>query len=158
MKQIDDRAGEPIAAQFLLMRPCPFIRRHRFAALESVNISAYHMPTPRTPRIRAHRQPSKLSFISHPSFHRRCNTVYTLIIDPITSRFTSIVPDRSADDAADQATNDGTNGCERPRDSGYSPAFVHQNSLPFVCFSYASWSMFPFSSRSPCRLAYCQSA
>jgi len=24
------------------------------------------------------------------------------------------VPDRSADDAADQATNDGTNGCERP--------------------------------------------
>ena len=37
-----------------------------------------------------------------------------LIIDPITSRFTSIVPDRSADDAADQATNDGTNGGERP--------------------------------------------
>ena len=110
MKQIDDRAGEPIAAQFLLMRPCPFIRRHRFAALESVNISAYHMPTPTTPRIRAHRQPSELSFIRHPSFHRRCNTVYTLIIDPITSRVASIVPDHSSDDAADNAANDSAKG------------------------------------------------
>ena len=35
--------------------------------------------------MKAHRQPSKLSFISRPSFHRLCNTIYTLIIDHITS-------------------------------------------------------------------------
>ena len=46
--------------------------------------------------MKAHRQPSKLSFISRPSFHRLCNTIYTLIIDHITSSFTKIVPDQPA--------------------------------------------------------------
>ena len=48
--------------------------------------------------MKAHRQPSKLSFISRPSFHRLCNTVYTLINDHITNIFTSIVADQPADE------------------------------------------------------------
>ena len=60
------------------------------------------------------------------------------VIGYVPRSFSQVVPDQSADDAADNAANDSTNGGERPRDSRYSPAFVHQNPLPFACFSYAS--------------------
>ena len=55
-------------------------------------------------------------------------------VGSVTNLLSSVVPDQSSDDTADQATNDCTNGGKRPRDSEVRTRVRSPESLAFCVF------------------------